>query len=93
MGSWVAVEPSGTRLPSRLGPARLGARLQLLSRALGSLLASGAYKSCYAIKRHKLTQKAIIKCFCPKILGRKPNTSTRIPVVLVIPGDLGISEI
>jgi len=28
-GSWVAVEPNGTRLPSKLSPLKLGAELRL----------------------------------------------------------------
>jgi hypothetical protein len=38
MGSWVAVEPNGTGLPSRLSPRRLGALLPSPRRALRSRL-------------------------------------------------------
>jgi len=38
VGSWVALEPNGTGLPSRLSPPRLGALLPPPGRALRSRL-------------------------------------------------------
>jgi len=63
VGSWMAVEPNGTRLPSTLNPPRLGASLPSPRRGLpvGMLSLEGVYKYTTSLKDLKQPRSTLLR--------------------------------
>jgi len=72
VGSWVAVEPNGTGLPSTLNPPRLGAGLPSPRRRLpvGMLSLEGGYKYTTPLKDLKQPRSTLLRGTSPTARSR-----------------------